>query len=167
MLHFYKISFGGLFWPLAPVVVQRPQIPPFHNPRSPRDTTWSFLNFFDHHRSAIVKGRLTYMHRKVDCGIYEMVSSMFGPKSRKLTPQPLSESWGPAGPLVDDSIGQHRDRFPRPSRRSQPQPTYKGQRSPERGIVACTTLTKMNSFVSPSIPHLSSKSKDDCFFIPA
>ena len=88
-----------------------------------------------------------------------MVSSIFGPKSRKLTPQPLSESWGPAGPLVDDSIGQHRDRFPRPSRRSQPQPTYKGQRSPERGIVACTTLTKMNSFVSPSIPFVIKKQR--------
>ena len=45
MLQFYEISFVGLFWPLAPVVVQWPQNPPFYNPRSPRGHHWELSKF--------------------------------------------------------------------------------------------------------------------------
>ena len=55
---------------------------------------------------------------------------------------PLAASW--PGPLS----GGRRDLFPTAPRRLAG--TYKGPRPTERGIVACTALSKMNSFVSPT-----------------
>ena len=162
-IYFYSQILGacfGLFGPCCSAVAPNPTL---RQPRDSADTVcWSFLNFFNPHTSTIVMGCLIYICTEKSILTYKKQSPKMWTQIIKA--HPLSESWAPPGHpwrVLDIGTGS---RAP-PGAASQPQPTYKGQRSLERGIVACTTFTKMNSFVSPSIPFVI-KSKDDCFSIP-
>ena len=143
------------FGPCCGAMAPNPTLP---QPRDSADTTCSFLNFFNPHISAIVNGCLIGMHRKVTYDTYGSVAQNLDPNPQSSPPSPCLSPGAPLGHrwrVLDIGTGS---RAP-PGAANQPQPTYKGQRSPERGIVACTTFTKMNSFVSPSISFVKQKAK--------